>query len=121
MSRNILCGDARSLKDANNQPIVFSEWAFVKGSFIKRKDYVFKEIIPNENDDLFGAQLIEETGKLDEVLLKLSRYFESASEQAVKNLTTAFEPMIMVILGLGVGVLLMAIILPIYNITENFQ
>lgn len=65
LSRNILCGDARSLKDANNQPIVFSEWAFVKGSFIKRKDYVFKEIIPNENDDLFGAQIIEETGKLD--------------------------------------------------------
>lgn len=61
----------------------------------------------------------EETGKLDDVLLKLSAYFEAESEQAVKNLTAAFEPMIMVVLGLGVGTLVIAIILPIYNITAN--
>jgi len=62
----------------------------------------------------------EETGKLDEVLLKLSLYFEAESEQAVKNLTTAMEPAIMVVLGLGVGLMVMAIILPIYNITASF-
>ena len=62
----------------------------------------------------------EETGKLDEVLLKLSVYFEAESEQAVKNLTTAMEPAIMVVLGLGVGLMVMAIILPIYNITASF-
>ncbi len=62
----------------------------------------------------------EETGKLDEVLLKLSVYFEAESEQAVKNLTTAIEPAIMVVLGLGVGLMVMAIILPIYNITASF-
>lgn len=62
----------------------------------------------------------EETGKVDEVLLKLSIYFESESEQAVRNLTAAFEPMIMIVLGLGVGVLVIAIIMPIYNITSNF-
>jgi type IV pilus assembly protein PilC len=62
----------------------------------------------------------EETGKVDEVLLKLSIYFESESEQEVRNLTAAFEPMIMVILGLGVGVLVIAIIMPIYNITSSF-
>lgn len=62
----------------------------------------------------------EETGKLDEVLLKLSLYFEAESEQAVKNMTTAMEPAIMVVLGLGVGVMVMAIILPIYNITASF-
>ncbi len=62
----------------------------------------------------------EETGKLDEVLLKLSLYFESESEQAVKNMTAAMEPAIMVVLGLGVGLMVMAIILPIYNITASF-
>ncbi len=69
------------------------------------------------------AQMVsvgEETGKLDEVLLKLSVYFEAESEQAVKNLTTAMEPAIMVVLGLGVGLMVMAIILPIYNITASF-
>ena len=65
LSRNILCGDALSLTDANHKPIVFSEWAFVKGSFIKRKDFIFEELIPNEKKDLFGAAIVEETGKPD--------------------------------------------------------
>lgn len=62
----------------------------------------------------------EETGKLDEVLTKLSRYFEAESEQMVKALTTAIEPLIMIILGIGVGFLIIAVILPIYNLTTQF-
>ena len=62
----------------------------------------------------------EETGKLDEVLLKLSVYFEQESEQAVKNLTTAMEPIIMIVLGIGVGAMVIAIIMPIYNLTSQF-
>ncbi len=62
----------------------------------------------------------EETGKLDEVLTKLSTYFESESEHMVKGLTTAVEPLIMVVLGLGVGFLIISIILPIYNLTTAF-
>jgi type IV pilus assembly protein PilC len=62
----------------------------------------------------------EETGKMDEVLLKLSTYFETESEHAVKGLTTALEPLIMVVLGLGVGFLIIAIIMPIYNLTNQF-
>jgi len=62
------------------------------------------------------AAVGEETGKLDEVLMKLSAYFQSESEQAVKNLTTAMEPMIMIVLGIGVGLMVIAIILPIYNL-----
>lgn len=62
----------------------------------------------------------EETGKLDDVLLKLSIYFQSESEHAVKNLTTALEPMIMIVLGLGVGLMVIAIIMPIYNLTSQF-
>ncbi len=63
----------------------------------------------------------EETGKMDEVLGKLSLYFESESEHAVKDLTTAFEPIIMVVLGVAVGALVIAIILPIYNLTSSFS
>ncbi len=62
----------------------------------------------------------EETGKLDEILLKLSIYFESESEQAIKNLTTALEPAIMIVLGLSVGVMVVAIIMPIYSLTSQF-
>lgn len=62
----------------------------------------------------------EETGKLDEVLGKLSNYFEQESEQAVKNLTAAIEPLIMIVLGIGVGAMVIAVILPIYNLTSQF-
>ncbi len=61
----------------------------------------------------------EETGKLDDVMIKLATYFESESEQGVKNLTTAFEPIVMIILGIGVGVLVVAIIMPIYTLTSG--
>jgi type IV pilus assembly protein PilC len=69
------------------------------------------------------AQMVavgEETGKLDEVLLKLSKQFEMESEIAVKGLTTAIEPLMMVVLGIGVGFIVMSIITPIYNLTSQF-
>lgn len=62
----------------------------------------------------------EETGKLDDVLKKLSMYFEQESEHAIKNMTTAIEPMIMIVLGIGVGAMVIAIIMPIYNLTSQF-
>lgn len=62
----------------------------------------------------------EETGKMEEVLTKVSHVFEVESDQKVKSLTAAVEPIIMVILGLGVGFLVIAIILPIYNLTSQF-
>lgn len=61
----------------------------------------------------------EETGKVDEVLTKVSRYFETESQQGVATLTAAIEPLIMVVLGIGVGVLVIAVVLPIYNLTGS--
>lgn len=61
----------------------------------------------------------EETGKVDEVLLKIAVYFETEAEHLVKGLTTAIEPLIMVVLGVGVGFLVISIILPIYNLTSQ--
>jgi type II secretory pathway component PulF len=63
----------------------------------------------------------EETGKLDETMTKLSNYFEKESEYLVKNLTTAIEPIIMVLLGLGVGFIVFAIITPIYSLTNQIK
>lgn len=62
----------------------------------------------------------EQTGKLDEILNRVAGYFENESEHVIKNLSTAMEPLIMVLLGLGVGFLIVAIIVPIYNLTSAF-
>jgi len=61
----------------------------------------------------------EETGKMDEVLAKVSHVFEIESEQRVKTLTAAVEPAILIIMGIGVGFLVIAIIMPIYNLTSQ--
>jgi len=62
----------------------------------------------------------EETGKLDDVLNRVSRYFEMEADQGVKNLTTAMEPIILIMLAIGVAFLIIAVILPIYNLTSQF-
>ncbi len=62
----------------------------------------------------------EETGKLDSVLSKLAVFYESESELKIKALTTAIEPLIMILMGIGVGFLVIAVIMPIYNLTSQF-
>ena len=70
------------------------------------------------------AQMVrvgEETGKMDESLIKISTYFERESDHTVKTLTTALEPVIMIILAVGVGFIVFSIITPIYNLTSQFK
>ena len=62
----------------------------------------------------------EHTGQLGDALNKLSVYFETEADTAVRTLTTMIEPLIMVVLGLGVGFLVMAVLLPIYSLTSKF-
>lgn len=62
----------------------------------------------------------EETGKVDEIFFKLAEYFESESDHLIKNLTVAIEPIVLIILGIGVGFLVLSIILPIYKLTTSF-
>jgi len=69
------------------------------------------------------AQMVsvgEETGELDSVLEKVAHYFEQEAEHKIKNLTTALEPLIMMVLGAIVGFIVLAIITPLYQLTELF-
>lgn len=67
------------------------------------------------------SQVGEQTGNLDDTLLRLSKYFEMESEMATKTMTTLIEPLILVFLGTGVGFLVMSVITPIYNLTSSFK
>jgi type IV pilus assembly protein PilC len=62
----------------------------------------------------------ESTGHLDETLGHLANYFESESEIAIKALTTLIEPAILVVLGLGVGFVVIAVITPIFSLSSQF-
>jgi len=63
----------------------------------------------------------EQTGKMDETLQKASEYFEREVDQIVKTLTTAMEPFIMIILGIGVAFLIISVITPIYTLISSIQ
>ncbi|MBI2613168.1 MAG: type II secretion system F family protein [Candidatus Levybacteria bacterium] len=63
----------------------------------------------------------EQTGKLDETLVKASEYFENEVDASVKTLSTAMEPIILVILGIGVAFLVISILTPIYQITSSIN
>lgn len=63
----------------------------------------------------------EMTGKLDETMMRISHYFNLESEVAVKTITTLIEPLILVVLGIGVGFLVLSVITPIYNLTSSFK
>lgn len=62
----------------------------------------------------------EQTGKLDEVLGKVSQYFENEATNKTENLASAIEPIVMVVLGVMVGFLVVSLILPIYSLTSQF-
>lgn len=78
-------------------------------------------------DPLFPPLMVEmvkigeQTGKLDDSLTRVSEYFEREVETTVKGLTTAMEPIIMIVLAVGVGFLVISIITPIYNIIGQIQ
>jgi type II secretory pathway component PulF len=67
------------------------------------------------------AKIGEETGKLGEVLQSTSSFYTSEVENMARNMTSLIEPILIVFLGLGVAILVFAIILPIYNIAGQIS
>ena len=61
----------------------------------------------------------EETGRLQEVLHRVADFFKREVDNTVRNLVTLIEPIVMVLLGLGVGVMVSAILLPLYNLSSG--
>lgn len=63
----------------------------------------------------------EETGTLAETLAYLKEYYEGEVEYAVKNLTVALEPILLIGIGLLVGGTVLSIITPLYDVTGSIQ
>jgi type IV pilus assembly protein PilC len=58
----------------------------------------------------------EETGELGKILSVLAKFYNREVVNAVDTLVSLIEPIMIVLLGLGVGTLLAAVLLPIYNL-----
>jgi len=62
----------------------------------------------------------EETGSLANILTTLANFYRREVDNAVDTLIGLIEPAMIVLLGLGVGVLLASVLMPIYGLTSAF-
>ena len=63
----------------------------------------------------------EETGKMTFVLDSTSRFYSQEVDNITRNMTSLIEPILIVFLGIGVGILVVSVIMPIYNITGSIS
>lgn len=75
----------------------------------------------NEHFPLIMAQLLaigEETGTIDQSFLKLAKFYQDITERKVKTITTLLEPLMILMMGLMVGGLAIAVLLPMFNLVN---
>jgi len=90
------------------------------------KGLPFSEVFV-ENQDLYPImmsemiQVGEETGKLSDMLLDISIFYEGEIENTTKNLSTIIEPVLMIFIGAAVGFFTISMISPLYSVLNNIN
>jgi type IV pilus assembly protein PilC len=62
----------------------------------------------------------ESTGQLDELLLRAGTFYNREAGETIDNLVELIQPALMIIMGIAVGVLFAAVLLPIYGLVQAF-
>lgn len=81
---------------------------------LKNEDYIMP----------FVPQMIsigEQSGKIDEMMGKAAQVYEDELDEEIKSISTAIEPILMVVLAVVAGTLVAAILLPIYGLVNNLN
>lgn len=93
--------------------ILEAEEGIRRGEFISATFKMKKEMPP------LVSQMIligEKTGKLPAVLENLSVFYQKEVERMTENLVSLIEPLLILILGIGVGLIVVGVIMPIYQL-----
>ena len=127
---SILIGSGVSILDTLSIIIETTENSLYRNSFKNILKQVEKGVSLGDsfnNENLFPPILVqmvtvgEQTGHLDDTMMRISHYFDLEAENSIKTITTLIEPLILVVLGVGVGFLVISVITPIYNLTTSFK
>lgn len=91
-----------------------------------QKGVDLSEVI-GRNRDIFPvlvSQMIEvgeQTGETEAILLKMAEFYEGQVDQATKNLSSIIEPVLMIVMGIGVGFFAVSMLQPMYGLMENIK
>jgi len=88
-----------------------------KGDTLSKSFIAHTELFPVLMGDMIAVG--EETGAVSDMLVEVAEFYESEVEQKTKDLSTIVEPLLMILIAGVVGVFALAMIAPIYSITES--
>jgi type IV pilus assembly protein PilC len=63
----------------------------------------------------------EDSGQVDAVLGHITKFYSQEVELMAKNMSTLIEPILMIMIGLGVGFMAVGVLMPIYNIAGQIH
>ncbi|MBN2854459.1 type II secretion system F family protein [Patescibacteria group bacterium] len=78
-----------------------------------------ENLFPNSVRQMIAAG--EQSGRLTDILLKISESYNEKTETTTKNLMVALEPLMLIIVWIAVVFVALSIILPIYSLVGNFN
>lgn len=80
-----------------------------------------------ENESVFMVlvpQMIkigEQSGKIDEMMSRVAKVYEDELDEEIRNISTLIEPVLMVVLAIFAGLMVAAILLPVYSLVSNVK
>lgn len=78
-----------------------------------------QKLIPSSVQEMIFVG--ERSGKLPEILLKIGKNYEERLDITTRNLSAVLEPVLLIIVWVGVVILALAIILPVYSLISNIN
>jgi len=93
--------------------------AIEKGAPFSQAFSAHQNLFPTMMSEMI--QVGEETGKLSDMLLQIALFYEEEVENKTKNLSIIIEPLLMIVIGAGVGFFAISMISPLYSILGSIE
>lgn len=102
-------------KDALNEAVVEIQKGIDLSKVIAKYPAIFPILLPQI------IEVGEETGKTELMLRRLAEFYEEEVSQITKNMSSIIEPILMLLIGGGVGFFAVAMLQPMYSVLENIK
>ncbi len=100
---------------------VYNEGLRMATAQVERGLPLSSQLSKNPNFPVLVSQMIgvgEQTGQLEGVMDKLGKFYEEETDEKIKGLASLIEPVVMILLGIGVAFIVISVITPIYKIAQ---